>query len=159
MRVEIIFMDTEAPKVMEVDNVYTKGGMLCLRYGNMITKYPLDHIFSVSHEHGAHIGSKAHYDKYINQGIVREVYYGEMTHKRTVFVGDFKYKDMVFTIHYDFGYDYPEETAIFAFEDGLYSCDCNRSLIIQEEYGEDAIDKLNCGKEIEMINYSFEYLD
>ena len=67
MKVEIIFMDAAAPKVMEVDNEYVKGNMLCLRYGNMITKYPLDHIFSISHEHGPHIGSKEHYDKYINK--------------------------------------------------------------------------------------------
>ena len=98
-------------------------------------------------------------DKYLNQGMVKDVYYGEMTHKRTVFVGDFKYKDMVFTIHYDFGYEYPEESAIFAFEDGNYSCDCNRSLIIQDEYGENTIDELDCGEEIEMLNYHIEYLD
>ena len=52
-----------------------------------------------------------------------------------------------------------EECAIFMFKDGNYSCDCNRSSIIQEEYGEDAIDELDCGEEIKMINYHIEYLD
>lgn len=98
-------------------------------------------------------------EKYSNQGLGLDLREGEMTHKRTVFVGDFKYKDRVFTIHYDFGYEYPEERAIFMFEDGNYSCDCNRSLIIQEEYGEDAIDELDCGEKIELIDYHIEYLD
>ena len=66
---------------------------------------------------------------------------------------------MVYTIHCDFGYEYPEEQAIFMFEEGNYSCDCNRSLFIQDEYGENAIDELDCGEEIKMLNYHLEYLD
>lgn len=97
--------------------------------------------------------------KYLNQGLVWDLKEGEMTHKRTIFVADLKYKDMVYTIHCDFGYEYPEEEAIFMFEDGNYSCDCNRSLFIQDEYGENAIDELDCGEEIEMLNYHLEYLD
>ena len=97
--------------------------------------------------------------QYSSQGLVWDLREGEMTHKRTIFVADLKYKDMVYTIHCDFGYEYPEEQAIFMFEEGNYSCDCNRSLFIQEEYGEDAIDELDCGEEIEMLNYHFEYLD
>ena len=98
-------------------------------------------------------------DKYLNQGLVLDLKEGEMTHKRTIFVADLKYKDMVYTIHCDFGYEYPEEEAIFMFEDGNYSCDCNRSLFIQDEYGENAIQELDCGEEIEMLNYHLEYLD
>ena len=98
-------------------------------------------------------------DKYSNQGLVWDLKEGEMTHKRTIFVADLKYKDMVYTIHYDFGYEYPEEKAIFMFEEGNYNCDCNRSLFIQDEYGENAIDELNCGEEIKMVNYHLEYLD
>ena len=37
---------------------------------------------------------------------------------------------------YDFGYEFEEENAIYMFEHGNYSCDCNRSLFIQREYGE-----------------------
>ena len=97
--------------------------------------------------------------QYSSQGLVWDLREGEMTHKRTIFVADLKYKDMVYTIHCDFGYEYPEEEAIFMFEDGNYSCDCNRSLIIQDEYGENAIDELDCGEEIKMVNYHLEYLD
>lgn len=96
---------------------------------------------------------------YKKQGIARDVKYGEMTHKRTIFVGNFKYKEKLFTIHYDFGYDYPKECAIFQFTENNYSCDCNRSIFIREEYGEDAIPELNCGDEIELIDYRIEYLD
>ena len=97
--------------------------------------------------------------QYSSQGLVWDLREGEMTHKRTIFVADLKYKDLVYTIHCDFGYEYPEEEAIFMFEDGNYSCDCNRSLFIQDEYGENAIDELDCGEDIEILNYHFEYLD
>ena len=97
--------------------------------------------------------------KYLRQGLCRDLKEGEMTHKRTIFVADLKYKDMVYTIHYDFGYEYPEENAIFMFKDGNYSCDCNRSSFIQDEYGENAIDVLDCGEDIKMLNYHLEYLD
>ena len=96
---------------------------------------------------------------YRNQGIVIREEYGFMTHKRTIFVGTFEYKDKEFVLHYDFGYEYPEDSAIFMFEEGNYSCDCNRSLFIQEEYDEDAIPELDCGDEIELLEYHFEYLD
>ena len=100
-----------------------------------------------------------HNPKYENQGIMITEKYGVMSHKRTIFVGTFKYKDKEFVVHTDFGYEFEEETAIFMFEDGNYSCDCNRSLFIQREYGEDAIPSLDCGTEIEMLEYHFEYED
>lgn len=60
MEVEIIFKDASAPKRIDVDNVYTKGDMLCLRVGDMLIKYPMVNIFSVCHKHGYHWGSHAH---------------------------------------------------------------------------------------------------
>ena len=88
-----------------------------------------------------------------------EVEYDYMTHKRTIFVGTFKYQDKEFVLHYDFGYEYSEDDAIYCFTEGNYSCDCNRSLFIQYEYGKDAIPELDCGDEIELLDYHFEYLD
>lgn len=64
MDVEIIFMDAAVPKKIQCDNVYTKGHMLCIRQGEYIYKYPLDHIFSVCHKHGCHIGSREHQKKH-----------------------------------------------------------------------------------------------
>lgn len=96
---------------------------------------------------------------YEDQGMMIDVKHGVMSHKRTIFVGILKYKDREFIIHYDFGYEFPEKKAIFMFEDGNYSCDCNKSLFIQREYGEDVIEELNCGDEIELVDYHFEYKD
>lgn len=97
--------------------------------------------------------------EYTSQGLARDIKYGVMSHKRTIFVGTFRYEYIDFTIHYDFGYEFPEETAIFQFLDNNYSCDCNRSLFIREEYGENAIPELDCGDEITLVKYHIEYWD
>ena len=55
MEVRVIFMDAAAEKVFKnVDNIYTKGGLLVIREGDWLYKYPLEHIFSIVHKHGAH---------------------------------------------------------------------------------------------------------
>lgn len=96
---------------------------------------------------------------YSNQGLMIDEKYGEMTHKRTIFVGKFECHGQEYTIHYDFGYEYPEEQAIFQFTENNYACDCNRSLFIGREYGEDVMPELDCGHEIKLIEYHFEYED
>ena len=96
---------------------------------------------------------------YSKQGLAKDIKYGIMTHKRTVFVAALKYKDKEFVLHYDLGYEYPEDSAIFYFTEGNFGCDCNRSLAIRWEYGEDAIPELECGDEIEMLSYHVEYWD
>ena len=96
---------------------------------------------------------------YKNQGLMIDEDYDLMTHKRTIFVGTFKYLTKQFVLHYDFGYEYPEDRAEYMFKTGNYSCDCNRSRFIMGEYGEDAIPELGCGCEIELVDYHFEYLD
>ena len=48
MEVRIIFKDATAEKVFKnVNNVYTKGGLLVVREGDWLFKYPLTEIFSV----------------------------------------------------------------------------------------------------------------
>ena len=96
---------------------------------------------------------------YRNQGLMIDEEYGVMSHKRTIFVGTFKYKDREFILHYDFGYEYPEESAEFQFLENNYSCDCNRSLFIQWEYGKDAIPELDCGDKIKLLDHHIEYWD
>ena len=60
MEVRVIFMDATAEKVFKnVDNIYTKGGLLVIREGDLLYKYPLERIFSTVHKHGAHWGSNA----------------------------------------------------------------------------------------------------
>lgn len=97
--------------------------------------------------------------EYRYQGLMRDIKYGFMTHKRTIFVGTFKYEDKEFVLHYDLGYEYKEDTAIFYFTKGNFSCDCNRSLAIRREYGDDAIPELGCGEDIKLVDYHIEYLD
>lgn len=116
------------------------------------------HYFATEEEKDAFCGL-LDIPEYSRQGIARDVKHGYMTHKRTIFVGDFIYEDRKFTLHYDFGYEYPEDSAIFMFEEGNYSCDCNRSLFIRDKYGEDSIPELNCGCKIELLQYHFEYKD
>lgn len=96
---------------------------------------------------------------YSKQGIAKNIKYGVMTHKRTIFVGTFEYKKKKFILHYDLGYEYPVDSAVFYFTDGNFGCDCNRSLAIRWEYGEDAIPELNCGCEIKMTKYYVEFWD
>jgi len=62
-----------------------------------------------------------------------------------------KYKDKVYTFDYDFGKDYSEEGAEFMFEDGNFSCDCNRSIFIRE-YCDKDFEEMDCGDEIELVN-------
>ena len=97
--------------------------------------------------------------EYRSQGLMRDTKYGFMTHKRTIFVGTFKYEDKEFVLHYDLGYEYEEDAGIFYFTKGNFSCDCNRSLAIRREYGDDAIPQLGCGEDIELVDYHIEYLD
>ena len=62
MEVRIIFKDATAEKVFkDANNVYTKGGLLVVREGDWLFKYPpLTEIFSVVHKHGNHWGSNNH---------------------------------------------------------------------------------------------------
>lgn len=97
---------------------------------------------------------------YVKQGLVIHVEYGEMTHKRTIFVGKIKYKDKEFIIEHDFGYEYPADTAEYMFTEGNYSCSCNLSLFIRGQYGEDAIPELECcDDDIEIVDYHIEFRD
>lgn len=94
---------------------------------------------------------------YTKQGLAKNVVCGKLTHKKTIFVATLRYKGKEFVIHCDFGYEFSEENALFMFEDGDYSCDCNKSLFIRREYGDSSIEELDCGGEIEMVDYHFEY--
>lgn len=96
---------------------------------------------------------------YYNQGIAMIVKYGVMSHKRTIFVGTLEYKGKEYVIHYDFGYEYEEKYAKSKFLDGGYGCDCNLSLLIREEHGEDTVPVLDCGNEIKLKDYHIEYWD
>ena len=75
----------------------------------------------------------------------------------TIFVGTFKYKEKEFILRFNFEIqDYPEDDAIWMFTEGNYSCDCNRSLFIRQQFGDDSIPELPCGNTIELLDYHIE---
>ena len=75
----------------------------------------------------------------------------------TIFVGTFKYKEKEFILRFNFEIqDYSEDDAIWMFTEGNYSCDCNRSLFIRQQFGDDSIPELPCGNTIELLDYHIE---
>lgn len=60
------------------------------------------------------------------------------------------YENIMYDLSYNFGYGFPEDVAIFNFENGNYSCDCNLSSFLREQYGE-VIPDLPCGHKIELL--------
>lgn len=73
------------------------------------------------------------------------------THKRTVAVMKFKLPtDEVMPLEFDFGYGYPHDSARYMFEEGNYSCDCNRADFLKLD------DDWKCGETIEMVEFTTE---
>ena len=68
---------------------------------------------------------------------------------KTIAKNDIIYNGVEYPIECDFGENYPEDAALFMFEEGNYSCDCNRSIFINEQHG-DCIKELECGDTIKM---------
>lgn len=96
-------------------------------------------------------------EKYQDQGMAFDLKHKEMTHKRTIFVGDFMFQNKIYKLRYDFGYEYEKQNAEFIFLEGNYSCDCNRSILLHERY--DDFPLLGCGDDIKLVNYKFQYED
>nr|DAG13341.1 MAG TPA: hypothetical protein [Caudoviricetes sp.] len=100
---------------------------------------------------------KVRQKKYQDLGIVFDIKHKEMTHKRTIFVGDFMFQNKIYKLRYDFGYEYEKQNAEFMFLEGNYSCDCNRSILLLEKYNDFPL--LGCGDNIKLVNYKFRYED
>jgi hypothetical protein len=96
-------------------------------------------------------------DKYSHLGLAKDKKHGIMNHKRTIAVCTFKYKDKEYIIDYDFGYEYPKESAEFMFSDGNYACDCNRSVFIQR-YCEPSFPEMDCGNKIELLGLKVRFV-
>lgn len=83
--------------------------------------------------------------------LAMNIYEGWDVHLKTIAELEFKYKDKIYSIEYDFGYGYPEESAMWMFTDGNYACDCNRSIFIKNKYP-DFHEFGDCGHEIKLSN-------
>lgn len=69
-----------------------------------------------------------------------------------------KYKDKSYYLDYNFGYGYPRNSAEYMFYEGNYSCDCNKSLFIQNKIDKN-FPELECGNEIVIENFIIKYLN
>ena len=93
------------------------------------------------------------FDKY---GLVIDKKEGELTHKDTIAKVTCLYNGKEYKFEYNFGKEYPEESASFMFFDGNYSCDCNKSLFIQR-YCDESFPELLCGDNIMIVDFKIEY--
>jgi len=56
----------------------------------------------------------------------------------------------------DFGFGYPVHSAHFMWEEGNYSCDCNKSLFLSREYKE--VPELDCGDTIKILDFDILFV-
>lgn len=75
---------------------------------------------------------------------------GIFTRYKTIATMTFVYNGVEYPYHYDFGFDYPVDSAEYMFTEGSYGCDCNRSSFLRAK-GVD-IPNMDCGHEIIMKN-------
>lgn len=61
---------------------------------------------------------------------------------------------VIHTVEESFGYGYPVDSIYFMMEEGSYSCDCNKSIFLQN-LGVD-IEEYPCGDEIELVDIKVE---
>jgi len=67
-----------------------------------------------------------------------------------------QYQGRDYSIEYDSGEGYPEEAVRYMFFEGNYSCDCNKSLFIQQQC-DMAFPMLPCGDEIKITQFAVDY--
>lgn len=95
-------------------------------------------------------------NQFSHLGLVMDLQEGHLTHKRTVATVVFKYEGHTYITRNDFGPEYPVDAVHYMYEDGNYSCDCNRSNFIREI--DPNFPHLNCGSEIKMAKLRIGYV-
>jgi len=85
-----------------------------------------------------------------NVMIVFAEYEGRTVRMRTVAKPVFEFEGKQYPLSVDFGYGFPAESAEYMFDDGNYSCDCNRSTFIQRKFPE--FSEMGCGDKIKMVS-------
>ena len=76
---------------------------------------------------------------------------GKYVRYRTVARMKLVYKGKEYPYEYDFGFGYPVDSAHYMWEDGNYSCDCNKSLFLSRVHEE--VSELDCGDTIETRDF------
>lgn len=80
---------------------------------------------------------------------------GYATHLTTVAVLTFEHAGVSYDAEVDFGFGYEPESVHYMFEEGNYSCDDNRSYIIQRNGHPDFPD-MSCGDSIKLTRLEIE---
>lgn len=64
------------------------------------------------------------------------------------------YKGKEYTFLHSWGENYPEDGANYMFEQGNYSCDCNKKIFLRRECGLDidTEEEHACGQEIRLVD-------
>lgn len=112
------------------------------------------HYFKSNEEREAFLNKINEYSEY---GLSVDTEEGIMTHLRTVADVVLRCGDEMYRFDFDFGYEFPEDVAIFMLLESDYACDCNRSLFIIEYCDED-FKKTPCGDNIKLIDINIKYL-
>ena len=64
----------------------------------------------------------------------------------------FYFEGKDYALVFDFGCKCSFATAKYMFEEGNYSCDCNRSIFMSAEFSD--FEEMDCGSEIKLISMS-----
>lgn len=81
------------------------------------------------------------------------------THKRLIALVTLKTPDgKEYKLEWDHGYGCQPSNARYLWEDGNYSCDCNRSMFLHEKYPE-ILETDRCSETIELVSLTFELRD
>ena len=89
--------------------------------------------------------------KYDAHSLVFSFEEGKHVRYRTIARMKLVYNGKEYPYEYDFGFGYPVESAHYMWEDGNYSCDCNKSLFLSRIHEE--VSELNCGDTIETRDF------
>ena len=97
----------------------------------------------------------------VNPGLDRDGEETIDTRTMTVAVVTLKTPDgQIGTFDMSFGYGYPEHSASYMFEEGNYSCDCNRRDFLHDYcgIGDGHLEDMNCGDTIELVSLTFKHI-
>ncbi len=76
---------------------------------------------------------------------------GQYVRYRTIAKMIMVLNDTEYPYEYDFGFAYSKDSAEYMFEEGNYSCDCNKSIFLSKKYPK--VPEIDCGDTIELKDF------
>jgi len=83
---------------------------------------------------------------------------GPLVHCYTVAVAALEVNGRQYEVRQDFGLGFPSDAAHYIWEEGNFSCDCNRSALIAEQCDPE-IEELECGNTIKLVMLTVKHED